>query len=307
MSCNIEYKNANTKFLMFQSQVHLTKVCVKNMIPKLLCGVLALVAFTKAASISGSAGIDPSQVFIIFFFFYRYTFKTFVLIWCVIVVFQAFIGGRVTFPQIPGVNSPLFGWFDDFIGGFGGSADNNKGGFFSDTGSPFGPFASFLRQIPILNFFVPDGHDNNLLPSFPSFPELDSVLDRLAISGNGGVNHTGNYSLPIFSFPSTDQGPYVPGLSEALETARRDLKIALNVTADLSTGLRDAIAIALDSDCPADGIRVIINTIARVYCTVAANCPVLVVGARVFNEGVRLAGEVARSVVHVFVGSEHYS
>ncbi|XP_014212574.1 collagen alpha-2(IV) chain-like [Copidosoma floridanum] len=339
---------------------------------KLLCGLFALATGATAASISGSAGIDPSQVY---------------------------IGGRLTFPQIPGINAPLFGWIGDILGfgglprlgsipsfgnlpgsgrldgsgnfpgvgstpgnggltsfsGFGGNSRDSfssSGGLFglegnnengltsygslpglggipgfdgfptfsgppgvsslpgfggndgengkSDLSGIFGPFAPFLRQIPILNLFI-HGTDGNSNSPFPDFTNLDKTLETL-----GGLNgsRTGNYSLPSFTLPDTSQGPFIPGLSEALEGARKNLKIALNISADISSGLRDAVAAALDSDHPADSIHIIMNTIASVYSTVAAHCPFLVVGSRVFHEGVRLAGEVARSIVNITAGTE---
>lgn len=59
---------------------------------------------------------------------------------------------------------------------------------------------------------------------------------------------------------------------------------------------------ALNGDNPVGGVRIILDTIARVYSTVAANCPLMIIGSRVFAEGIRLAGEVMRSMVAIAVG-----
>ncbi len=145
------------------------------------------------------------------------------------------------------------------------------------------------------------------------FPNIENLVSRIpgignnrngTVNGNGTDNGNRTVTVPPFS-PSIGfgQGPYIPGVSEALGEARKHLVAALNITSDFSTGMRDAVQIALDSDHPVEAIGVIMNTIAKVYSTIAANCPLIIVGHRVFAEGVRLAFEVARSISNVVVGT----
>ncbi|KAL7286325.1 hypothetical protein TKK_0019283 [Trichogramma kaykai] len=190
---------------------------------------------------------------------------------------QFSLGGQVRFPQIPGLNAQ--------------SSSND-----TSSGSSLNPlriFGNFLRMIPGLNLLIPGGSQS--LPRFPNVTELMANIPGL--NSNGTVGGNGNVTIPEFRLPGT--GSYIPGVSEALNEARKHLVAALNITTDLRTGLRNAIQTALNSENPAASVGIILNTIAKVYSTVAANCPLIIIGTSVMNEGIRLAGEVVRSIATV--------
>ncbi|XP_058803515.1 uncharacterized protein LOC131671247 [Phymastichus coffea] len=229
---------------------------------KLLYAVLTFVASASASSVY--AGIDPTKMY---------------------------AGGEITFPRIPGINAPIFNFGSLFNTSHTNSEPDNSTSSSNYTGSPFGPFTPFLNLIPGFNQLVPKNGQTNL----PRFPSIESVISK--IPGIG----TKNITVPTINIPRSN-GPYIPGVSEALTEARRHLQAALNITNDFSTGFRDVIQVALNGDNPVAGIRVILDTIARVYGTVAANCPLIIIGSRVFAEGIRLAGEVMTSLANIAVG-----
>lgn len=177
----------------------------------------------------------------------------------------------------------------------------------NSSSSVFGPFTPFLNVIPGIGSLVSESGLLSGMSSFPNIEDLVSKVLRVESINSGNSTDNGNRSVEVPPFSPLvgfDQGSYIPGVSEALAEARKHVMAALNITSDFSTGMRDAVQIALDSDHPAESIGVILNTIAKVYSTVAANCPLIVVGHRVFAEGVRLAFEVARSVSNIAEGSD---
>ncbi|XP_003427364.3 uncharacterized protein LOC100679631 [Nasonia vitripennis] len=277
-----------------QSQVLPTETA--DMKGKVLCILLTLVACTTAASIGGFADLGP---------------------------FQAFANGGFNLkppslpkiPSIPGIPSvssipsipeiPNISFLPSLNSNSSANSTSNS------TGSLFGPFTPFLNAIPGLGSLISGG---GLLSGMSPFPNIEDLVSRIPGIGNnrngtnsGNATDNGNRTVEVPPFsPSIGygQGPYIPGVSEALAEARKHIIAALNITSDFSTGMRDAVQLALDSDRPVESIGVIMNTIAKVYSTVAANCPLIFVGHRVFAEGVRLAFEVARSISNVVAGSD---
>ncbi|KAH0551909.1 hypothetical protein KQX54_002878 [Cotesia glomerata] len=129
-------------------------------------------------------------------------------------------------------------------------------------------------------------------------PNINSLVPTLR-------NLTGNITLPsIQGPPSLDSLPQIPGLSDAIAEAREHVRIALNATGDFVDGIETALQQALQSNNPTEAVRTLVNTILNAYLVVAQNCPMIVVGTRVLREGIRLAGEVARSARNIVFGTQ---
>lgn len=148
------------------------------------------------------------------------------------------------------------------------------------------------------NFFANLAGD--FVRSLISFiPDYESTLAKIADFQNA----TSIIVPTIPNLPDPGNLPYIPGLSEALVDARNHLQATLNITSDISTGISDIIHRALLSGDPVGASQAIIEAILKVYGTVAAHCPLIIVGERVIQEGVRLSVEVLRSIRNVSEGT----
>ena len=157
---------------------------------------------------------------------------------------------------------------------------------------------TFLGLGNLGNFFA------NLAGDFVSslislIPDFESTLAGIPDLKNA----TSIFVPSIPNLPAPGNLPYIPGLSDALMDARNHLQATLNITSDISTGIHDAIHSALLNEDPVGASRAVIETILKIYGTVAANCPLIIVGERVMQEGVRLCIEILYSIRNVAVGT----
>lgn len=107
---------------------------------------------------------------------------------------------------------------------------------------------------------------------------------------------------PIGGLPPLSSLAYIPGLSEAIQEARTQTATALDVGNNFVDGIQTAVVQAFQTNDPTGAVRTIVNTILDTYIAVARNCPMIVIGIRVLQEGIRLAGEVATSARNVILG-----
>ena len=197
---------------------------------------------------------------------------------------QIFAQGRLTFPRLPGLNNNLND-SSNSTDGYGNSLVNSGANTFLGLGN-------------LGNFFanLAGGFVNSMTSLIPDF--------NSTLAGIPDLRNTSAVSVPLIpNLPDLASLPYIPGLTEAVADARNHLQAAFNITSDISTGIQEVIQRGLLSDDPVGACRSIIETILRVYGTVAANCPLIIVGERVAREGVRIATEVLRSIRNVAVGS----
>lgn len=136
-----------------------------------------------------------------------------------------------------------------------------------------------LRIPNIMNMFnVPSADSffsSNNVPSIPTMPGLSNLLENSAI----------------------------PGVDEAINEAREHVTQALSLGANFEISLDQAIQDALASNDPSAALRTLVQAVLDAYVTVAANCPLIVVGFRVLQEGIRLAVEIARSAENIIFGT----
>ncbi|XP_011298796.1 uncharacterized protein [Fopius arisanus] len=202
---------------------------------------------------------------------------------------SAGIQGGIVFPKIPGLNSPLFG------GNVSPSSQpprqqdqQNSSGFFGF--GPSGIFGFRPRQSPGSS----QRQEGN--PFSLNLPNIESFIPQIPFNLN-----TTDLEVPQISLPFV---PPIPGLRDAIQLARDHLNITLGIGNDLVDGIQLAIEEALNSDDPTDAIRTLVTTILNAYLDVARNCPAIIIGFRVLQEGIRLAGEVTKSVRNVLVGRD---
>ncbi|KAK0159780.1 hypothetical protein PV327_010856 [Microctonus hyperodae] len=179
----------------------------------------------------------------------------------------------VTFPRIPGLNSPLFG--------FSLFPPRNGPSGFSGLGGPgsFGPPSNGQLTLP------PLPNVTDLVPELPNAENASSIfIPRI------------NGPPPLSSLPR------IPGLSDALQDARNHVETALSIGPNFVNGIQKALEQAFQTNDPTGAVRTLVNTILDAYLTVAENCPMIVIGVRVLQEGIRLAGEVAKSARNVILG-----
>ncbi|XP_063992400.1 uncharacterized protein LOC135170480 [Diachasmimorpha longicaudata] len=200
---------------------------------------------------------------------------------------SAGIQGQIVFPKIPGFNSPPLG-----LNLFPAPQSQNQQQSSSSGSSIFDPFGLFRprQNQPPRN---PPRRGQN--PFALNIPNVEDLIPQIP----SNINTT---DLDIPQLPPLPGVPAVPGLQEAIQLAREHLNISLGIGADLIDGIQQAIEEALNSDDPTDSIRILVTTILNAYLDVARNCPVMIIGFRVLQEGIRLAGEVAKSVRNVLVG-----
>ncbi|XP_034950390.1 wiskott-Aldrich syndrome protein homolog 1-like [Chelonus insularis] len=135
------------------------------------------------------------------------------------------------------------------------------------------------------------------IPGFPAIPDADQLVPQLP-------NREGsNVQVPPIREPRALSDSTSNLVNDALDEARRRVENALGITGNLVDGLQTAIQQAFDSQDPTGAIRTIVNTVLNAYLDVALNCPMIVVGVRVVQEGIRLAGEVAASARNVIFGN----
>ncbi|KAG8035087.1 hypothetical protein G9C98_001577 [Cotesia typhae] len=231
----------------------------------------------------------------------------------------------LTFPKIPGLNSPIFGLsilptassnniWDVFSNLFPRISSNDNESISSD-GNRNGNTSIGQNQQGTTT-----STNQNETRTTPSSTQsrsttqrsVSSLIKRALTSMLPNINSlvptlrnlTGNITLPsIQGPPSLDSLPQIPGLSDAITEARQHVRIALNATGDFVDGIETALQQALGSNNPTEAVRTLVNTILNAYLVVALNCPMIVVGTRVLREGIRLAGEVATSARNVVFGA----
>ncbi|XP_057335972.1 uncharacterized protein LOC130674611 [Microplitis mediator] len=180
------------------------------------------------------------------------------------------IQAGVVFPKIPGINTPFLG-FSLFPSRSSVSSNNTNQDSFS---SSFGQGLSSL------------------------LPNISSLIPEFDIPENS------SFTVPsITGPPSLGSLPNIPGLADAISEARNHVQIAINATSNFTEGIDTALRQALESNNPTGAVRTLVNTILNAYLTVAQNCPMIVVGVRVLQEGIRLAIEVAKSARNIVFGS----
>ncbi|XP_033217206.1 uncharacterized protein LOC117172980 isoform X2 [Belonocnema kinseyi] len=190
-----------------------------------------------------------------------------------------FSQGRLNFPRIYGINNNQ---------SYSNSLNNTNDNLENSAAN------TFLRIGNIGNFFA------NLAGDFVG--SLTSFISdyESTVAGIPDLKNATSVIVPaIPNLPDPENLPYIPGLSEALVDARNHLHATLNITSDISTGIHDVIHNALLSGDPVGASRALIETILKVYGTVAAHCPLIIVGERIIQEGVRLSVEVLRSIRNV--------
>ncbi|XP_044592811.1 nuclear pore complex protein DDB_G0274915-like isoform X2 [Cotesia glomerata] len=245
----------------------------------------------------------------------------------------------LTFPKIPGLNSPIFGisilptassnnTWDVFNNLFPRilsndndslSSDGNRNGNTSIGQNQQGTTTtSSSNQIETSTTPSSNQNETTTTPSSnqsstTTQSSVSSFIKRALTSMLPNINSlvptlrnlTGNITLPsIQGPPSLDSLPQIPGLSDAIAEAREHVRIALNATGDFVDGIETALQQALQSNNPTEAVRTLVNTILNAYLVVAQNCPMIVVGTRVLREGIRLAGEVARSARNIVFGTQ---
>ena len=151
---------------------------------------------------------------------------------------------------------------------------------------------------------------SNLSPSSSSQSNLGNLLNIFDIPDPASIipdlsslANSSNATVQIPGLSALSNSTHIPGLELALREARNHVTTALQLGSDISSGLQQAIQEAFNSDDPTTAIRTIVQTILNAYLTVAENCPLIIVGRRVLQEGIRLSIEVARSVGNVIFGT----
>lgn len=229
----------------------------------LIC-LLNLIVAATAAGVYGGVNIDPNAVSI------KNISSSYTIIYFIFIIYylsKAAAQAGVTFPKIPGLNSPLFG-FSLFPPRNGPSGAGSFG--------PPSPGQLTLPSLPNVT---------NLVPELPNAENASSV-----------------FVPPINGLPSLSSLPKIPGLSDALQDARNHVETALSIGPNFVNGIQKALEQAFQTNDPTGAVRTLVNTILNAYLTVAENCPMIVIGVRVLQEGIRLAGEVAKSARNVILG-----
>ncbi|XP_015126404.1 uncharacterized protein LOC107047981 [Diachasma alloeum] len=230
-----------------------------------LC-LLATVAAAAAAGLYGGVNVDKNS---------------------------AGIQGEIVFPKIPGFNSPFFG-FNLFPTYQPQQQQQEQQQSTSNGFSGFDPFGIFRprQSQPPKN---PSKQERN--PLLFNIPNVEDLIPQIPLN----LNTT---DLEIPQLPPLPLIPPIPGLRDAIQMARDHVNITLGIGTDLIDGIQQAIEEALNSDDPTDAIHTLVTTILNAYLDVARNCPAIIIGFRVLQEGIRLSGEVAKSVRNVLVGRE---
>lgn len=203
---------------------------------------------------------------------------------------QAGIQAGIVFPKIPGINTPFLG-FSLFPSRSSASSNNTNQDSFSFL-NDFNSRGSSSRNGNRSNSSSFGQGLSSLLPNISRLiPELD-------------IPENSSFTVPsITGPPSLGSLPNIPGLADAISKARNHVQIAINATSDFADGIDTALRQALESNNPTAAVRTLVNTILNAYLTVAQNCPMIVIGVRVLQEGIRLAIEVAKSARNIVFGS----
>lgn len=153
-------------------------------------------------------------------------------------------------------------------------------------GTPFGPFTPYLQEAPVAQMIIRQIKRPDLGYSLPNNKDIVSLIttgvpkNECRIIGlQPATTHNSELDQPV-------------KLVKGMKKARQDLKAALNIDIKekLSTGIRDAVMVTLNSETRVSGIRKIWNKIARCYSNVALS-PNLSITASlaIFLEGFELA------------------
>ncbi|CAB0030837.1 unnamed protein product [Trichogramma brassicae] len=90
------------------------------------------------------------------------------------------------------------------------------------------------------------------------------------------------------------QGPYIPGVSEAVEFAKKQVLAQLQINKDFHTGIRDAVNQAINSSNPAQAIKTVQEHIKKYFQIEAQRNPFVLVGRLIIKQGQRLSQQVGQ-------------
>ncbi|KAL7286316.1 hypothetical protein TKK_0019275 [Trichogramma kaykai] len=90
------------------------------------------------------------------------------------------------------------------------------------------------------------------------------------------------------------QGPYIPGVSEAVEFAKKQILAQLQTNKNFHTGIRDAVNQAINSPNPAQAIKTVQEQIKKYFQIEAQRNPFLLVGRLIVKQGQRLSQQVGQ-------------
>lgn len=189
--------------------------------------------------------------------------------------------GKLTFPRIPLINTPLFS--SRILG-----SDDTE-----DTNVESVDELDFLSDSPSEQLFFPKHHHfgNNFvnLANIIPVPNITALLESRNIT-----NATTVIVQPVAALPSLHKFFH---LNPAVYHARKHLANALNTTGDVTLGIQSALQRALTSDDPVGSVNMLIQTILFVYGTAIQKCPILFMCAKLASEAASLVQRVITGIM----------
>lgn len=148
------------------------------------------------------------------------------------------------------------------------------------------------------NLIPPLSNVTNLIPHLPPLPNVTKLIPQLPTKPEA-VNITIPKIPGLPPLPSLDN---VPGLSQAIDSARNRMESALGIAGNFVDGIQKALEQAFEGGDPTGAIRTLVNTILDAYLFVASKNPMFIIAYRVIQEGIKIASEIAKAASNVVFG-----